>query len=255
MGKEFLAGLDPVISLNTGVPCSAAFPHPSGFGTEEAHKEGRTNEQPFTGPHQLPSFPGSHSSNKPCRRAAICIYYSEFRGGGKWKKKQIEELLVAFLPPLVPCCVGCDAGRDKGSAPDITQVPHVPSLLLEWLWHNPKIRTGSQSSPSLFTPSWFPPSLQLSNPKLCWRAQLHPEQSTRDRSPPADFSWALLVSLKTLFCSHHLEPAHILCQFCLVATNNAPVRQQHDYSFISLILSAFAFQGATLQQFWSLNVA
>lgn len=42
------------------------------------------------------------------------------------KQKQIEELVVAFQTPLVPCCVGCDAVKDKGSVPDVTQVPHVP---------------------------------------------------------------------------------------------------------------------------------
>lgn len=66
------------------------------------------------------------------------------------KKKKIEELVVAFLPPLVPCCVGCDAVKDKGSAPGSTcPIPPIGMAVLP----KPKIRTGNQSSLSLFTPS------------------------------------------------------------------------------------------------------
>lgn len=203
MGKELLAELDPVISLNTQVPCSAAFPHPSGFGTEEAHKEGRTNEQPFTGPPQLPSFPGSHSSNMVCRRATFCIYYLEFRKR-KIKKKKSKELI-----PLVPCCVGGDAVKDKGSIPDVTWVPHILSLPLGWLCYmSPKLgQETSPASPSLLHPGFLPPHSSPS-PDYAEGPSCTHNSSTRDSSSPADFSWALLVSLKTLFCSHHLsQPA------------------------------------------------
>lgn len=43
-------GLDPVLSLNKGILCSAVLPTPSVYGTAEAHKEGRPNDPPFTAP-------------------------------------------------------------------------------------------------------------------------------------------------------------------------------------------------------------
>lgn len=45
-----------------------------------------------------------------------------------------NKLIVAFQPPLVPCCVGCDAVKDTGSVCNITLVlcvdDHIPPFRL-----------------------------------------------------------------------------------------------------------------------------
>lgn len=121
-------------------------------------------------------------------------------GRGKWKKKSKE------LIPLVPCCVGGDAVKDKGSIPDVTWVPHILSLPLGWLCYmSPKLgQETSPASPSLLHPGFLPPHSSPS-PDYAEGPSCTHNISTRDSFSPADFSWALLVSLKTLFCSHHLS--------------------------------------------------
>lgn len=117
------------------------------------------------------------------------------------KKKKTKALV-----PLVPCCAGCDAVRDKGSVPDLTRVPHIPSLPLGWLCYiSPKLgQETSVASPCLLHRGFLPPHSSPS-PGCAEGPSCTHNSSTRDSSSPADFSWALLVSLKTLFCSHHLS--------------------------------------------------
>lgn len=115
--------------------------------------------------------------------------------------------------------------------------------------HKPKIRAGNQFCLSLFTPSWFPPSPWLSKPKLCWRAELPPEQQHKGQFSSCWLQLGFAGVLEDFILLSSSWASLILCQFCLVTTNNLCVRQQHDYSFISLILSAFVFQGATMQPF------
>lgn len=166
------------------------------------------------------------------------------------KKIKIKELVITCQAPLVPCCVGCAAVKDKGSAPDVTQVPHVPSLLLEWSSYI-SAELGQETSPAspclLHCDSLSPHGSPAPNCAEGLSCSCSHNSSTRDSPSPADFSWALLLSLKTLFCSHHLEPAHTTSCASSNSITISRVRQQHDYSFISLILAAFAFQGATMQ--------
>lgn len=96
-------GLDPVLSLNKGVLCSAALPTPSVFGTEEAHKEGRPNDPPFTAPPSTTLISWQPQFKQViCRSETICVYYSKRREGDLCKNKSV----VAFQPRLVPRSVG-----------------------------------------------------------------------------------------------------------------------------------------------------